>query len=215
MNFNVDLYWSFRSPYSYLAMHQYARIIKEYNIHINLRPVYPLAIREPNFFEKNHPNWLAYVIRDILRVAELHNIPLVMPNPDPIVQNIMTREISKDQPYIYSLTRLGQIAARCGKSFDFCHAVSLLIWGGTKDWHLGDHLKNAAVSAGLDWDDMQKILESDAQSLDADISDNQSALETAGHWGVPTLIFDGEPFFGQDRIELALWRMKKAGLKKR
>jgi hypothetical protein len=30
-----------------------------------------------------------------------------------------------------------------------------------------------------------------------------------------TLVFDGEPFFGLDRIDVALWRMKAAGLKKR
>jgi len=32
---------------------------------------------------------------------------------------------------------------------------------------------------------------------------NQDALKAAGHWGVPTLVFDGEPFFGQDRIAMA------------
>ena len=41
---------------------------------------------------------------------------------------------------------------------------------------------------------------------------NQAALEAAGHWGVPTLVFQGEPFFGQDRIDVALWRMQAAGL---
>jgi 2-hydroxychromene-2-carboxylate isomerase len=32
---------------------------------------------------------------------------------------------------------------------------------------------------------------------------------------VPTLVFDGEPFFGQDRIDMALWRMEQKGLTKR
>jgi 2-hydroxychromene-2-carboxylate isomerase len=52
----------------------------------------------------------------------------------------------------------------------------------------------------------------DAEALDAEIAENQTALEAAGHWGVPTLVFDGEPFFGQDRIDMALWRMKQKGL---
>ena len=51
--------------------------------------------------------------------------------------------------------------------------------------------------------------------LDVEIAANQTALEQAGHWGVPTLVFDGEPFFGQDRIELALWRMQQKGLEGR
>ena len=44
---------------------------------------------------------------------------------------------------------------------------------------------------------------------------NQVALEIAGHWGVPTLVVDGEPFFGQDRIEMAKWRMEQKGLRPR
>jgi len=28
-------------------------------------------------------------------------------------------------------------------------------------------------------------------------------------------VFNDEPFFGQDRIDLALWRMEQAGLEKR
>ena len=29
------------------------------------------------------------------------------------------------------------------------------------------------------------------------------------------MVFRGEPFFGQDRIELLFWRMRQAGLKPR
>ena len=52
----------------------------------------------------------------------------------------------------------------------------------------------------------------DAESCEAEIEANQVALEKAGHWGVPTLVFDGEPFFGQDRIDMAIWRMERKGL---
>ena len=37
----------------------------------------------------------------------------------------------------------------------------------------------------------------------------------AGHWGVPTMVFEGEPFFGQDRLDVLLWRLKQNGLKER
>jgi len=29
---------------------------------------------------------------------------------------------------------------------------------------------------------------------------------------VPTLVFEGEPFFGQDRIGMVQWRMEQRGL---
>ena len=35
------------------------------------------------------------------------------------------------------------------------------------------------------------------------------------HWGVPTFAFENEPFFGQDRIDLLIWRMESKGLARR
>lgn len=215
MTLHADIFWSFRSPYSYLATRRYRALVDTYDIELNLRPVYPLAIREPDFFERNHPNWLRYTFTDIFRVAQYLDIPMGPPRPDPIVQDIATRKISADQPYIFRLTRLGQAAARRGKSLAFCDEVSRLIWGGAENWHEGVHLNGAANRAGLDLAELDAEALADADMLDREIETNQTALEDAGHWGVPTLVFDGEPFFGQDRIDMAIWRMKQKGLVER
>lgn len=215
MTLEADVYWSFRSPYSYLATRRYVALTREYDLIINQRFVYPLAIRDPNFFEKNHPNWLGYVFKDIFRVAQFMDIPMAPPNPDPIVQDIATRKIAEDQPHIFLLTRMGQAASRRGKGLEFADEVSRLIWGGTQGWNEGDHLEQAATRAGLDLAELKAEAEARPEELDKEIAGNQNALEAAGHWGVPTLVFEGEPFFGQDRIDLAVWRMKQKGLAKR
>ena len=72
-----------------------------------------------------------------------------------------------------------------------------------------------ATRAGLDLAELDAEAENEAMALDAEIAANLIALEMAGHWGVPTLVFEGEPFFGQDRIEMARWRMEHKGLTKR
>src|SRR3546814_10912283 len=86
----------------------------------------------------------------MIRVAQFHGIPYGPPRPDPVVQDFATRAIAAEQPYIYRLTRLGQAAARRGKGLGFAHEAGQLIWGGAQDWHLGDHLADAARRAGLD-----------------------------------------------------------------
>ncbi len=215
MTLKADLYFSFRSPYSYLAIGRYRALTEIYDVEIDLRPVYPLAIRQPDFFERSHPNWLGYTVRDMMRVAQFHSIPFAAPKPDPIVQDMATRRIADEQPHIFRLTRLGQVAARKGKGLVFAEEVSRLIWGGTAGWHEGDHLANSAARAGLDWAELEEQAASDAAALDDEIAANQQALENSGHWGVPTLVFDGEPFFGQDRIEMVLWRMNEKGLAER
>ena len=215
MTLTADIFWSFRSPYSYLAIHKYRALAEQWDVQLNLRPVYPLAVREPGFFERNHPNWLRYLLTDVPRLAQYHGIPFAPPRPDPIVQNIATREIASDQPHIYRLTRMGQAAARRGRGLAFADEVSRLIWGGTAGWNEGDHILQATARAGLDQGELDAEVCAEPDALDAEIAASQAALEASGHWGVPTLVFDGEPFFGQDRVDLARWRMEQKGLQKR
>jgi 2-hydroxychromene-2-carboxylate isomerase len=215
MTRTADLYFSFRSPYSYLAIGRYRAMMAGWDLEIALRPVYPLAIREPDFFERNHPNWMRYTFADMFRVAQFHGIPFGPPRPDVIVQNLATRKIADEQPYVFRLTRLGQAAARRGRGLAFAQEVATLIWGGAENWHEGAHLAEAADRAELSLAELDAEALADAEALDAEIHANQAALEAGGHWGVPTLVFDGEPFFGQDRIEMALWRMQQKGLEKR
>lgn len=215
MTLTAELYFSFRSPYSYLAVGRYRAMTDKYDLDIALRPVWPLAIREPDFFERNHPNWLGYTMRDMLRVAQFHDIPFGAPRPDPIVQDVATRRIAADQPHIRRVTRMGQAAARRGSGLPFAHEAGQLIWGGQENWHEGDQLASAFARAGLDPAEIEREVAAQPDALDAEIAANQDALEAAGHWGVPTLVFDGEPFFGQDRIEMVRWRMEQKGLTER
>ena len=43
MTLSVDLFFSFRSPYSYLALPKTLKLVADYDVTVNLRPVYPLA----------------------------------------------------------------------------------------------------------------------------------------------------------------------------
>ena len=215
MTLTADIFWSFRSPYSYLATRRYRALAEEYDLTLTLRPVYPLAIRQPDFFERSHPSWFRYLFIDVARLSQYLGVPFLPPQPDPIVQDIRTRQIADEQPHIFRLTRMGQAAARRGKSLAFADEVSRLIWGGTAGWNEGNHLAGAADRAGLDFAELEAEIAREPEALDVEIAANQAALEAAGHWGVPTLVFEGEPFFGQDRIDLAVWRMEQKGLVKR
>ena len=75
MTLSVDLYWSFRSPYSYLATPRLRAMAQTFDLDINLRPVYPLAIRTPDFFGDLDPLWVPYLIRDTFRIAEREHLP--------------------------------------------------------------------------------------------------------------------------------------------
>jgi len=209
----VDVFWSFRSPYSYLATPRIMALEKEWNLTFNMRPVYPIAVRLDGFFKQANPMWLPYLVRDVMREAQRYETPFMWPRPDPIVMDLATGEVSKEQPYIHRLTRLGVDAVERGRGLPFIDEVSQIIWNGkVTGWHEGAHLAEAATRAGLDLAAMDAAVAADPARYDAIIEANQRELEAAGHWGVPTMVFAGEPFFGQDRIDLLLWRMGQHGL---
>jgi 2-hydroxychromene-2-carboxylate isomerase len=90
-----------------------------------------------------------------------------------------------------------------------------VIWGGTKDWDQGDHLARAAQRAGSTSPSSTRRPQREVDRIERVIEQNQKDHEAAGHWGVPTCAFRGEPFFGQDRLDVLLWRLKKNGLAER
>ncbi len=210
-----DFFFSYRSPYSYLATPMVAALMERYDLAPNLRVVMPIAVRIPGFFERVNPLWPPYLMRDTRRIAEMHAIPYRWPHPDPIVQ-LAPGKVAPDQPYIYRVSRMGAAAARAGKGFDFAKAAAFKIWSGViDDWHLGSHLADAASEAGLDGAALEREAETEAAALDAEIAANEAAQQQAGHWGVPLFAFNGECFFGQDRLDHLIWRMKQNGLKER
>jgi 2-hydroxychromene-2-carboxylate isomerase len=216
MTLSADLFFSFRSPYSYLAIGRYRALAQSHDVDITLRVVWPIAIRDPDLLFTGNPAAPRYILMDSFRAAQHLGIPFRWPRPDPVVQDLATREIATEQPLIRRICRLGQAASRAGKGLDFAYEVSKVIFDGTVDnWDEGDHLSAAAARASLDLGELEAEAASDQAALDAEIAANQDALEVAGHWGVPTLVLDGEPFFGQDRVDMAVWRMEQKGLAKR
>jgi len=215
MTLSIELYWSFRSPYSYLATGRLVAMQRDYDLDIAVRPVLPIAIRKGEFFTQVNPMWIPYLLRDTARIAEMLGLPYAWPRPDPVVTEPGTFKAAKDQPYAPRLTRLGCAAAERGKGLAFLDEVSKVIWSGTQNWDQGDHLTKAAARAGLDLAELEAAVNADIAKYDAVIETNQKAQADAGHWGVPLMVFKGEPFFGQDRLDLLLWRLKQNGLQPR
>src|SRR5262249_43765790 len=130
MTLEVDLFWSFRSPYSYIGLHKVKRLVAEFDVEVRARPVYPLAVRSPGFFTRVDPLFSSYVRRDSARVAEYESIPFRFPRPDPIVQDMRTLAIATEQPYIRRLTRLGAAAQLAGRGLALIDEVGRLLWDG-------------------------------------------------------------------------------------
>ena len=213
MSHSVDVFWSFRSPYSYIVVPKLIELESQWDAVVNVRPVLPIAVRQPDFFANADPLWTTYLMRDCVRSAEFAGMPLRWPRPDPVVMDFATRTYPKEQPHIHRLTRLGTLAAERGKGLAVLLAVSHLIWSGETDgWHEGDHLARAFAQAGCDLAEMDAVQAAEADRLDEVIKQNEADQRAGGHYGVPLMVHDGEPFFGQDRYDQLVWRMQQKGM---
>jgi 2-hydroxychromene-2-carboxylate isomerase len=216
MSFAVDLFFSFRSPYSYLALTKTRRMVDMYDVVVRLRPVYPLAVRIPNFFKNANPNFAKYVYLDSARVALHDGVPFRLPRPDPVVQDMTTFEVAAEQPLIKRLTRLAAATQVEGRSLEFAEAISRVLWdGSTNGWNEGDHLLFAALRAGFNLRKLDAAIVDNPRRYDDVIASNEKDHAATGHWGVPTFAYEGEPFFGQDRIDHLIWRLQGQGMTKR
>ncbi len=212
----VDVYYSFRSPYCYLLTPRLAALAAEWAVEVAIRPVYPIAVRAPDFFTRVDPLYRSYHLRDSARLAAFLGMPYRRPAPDPIVQDLETGAIAAAQPYIRRITRLGMAAAEAGAGLAFVQAVMPVLWdGSTDDWHEGSHLAEAMTRAGFDAAALERRAGEEAAALDAAIATNEAAQREAGHWGVPLMVFEGEPFYGQDRYPHLLWRLEQARVARR
>ena len=213
----IDLYFSYRSPYSYLILPRMLRLKEKYDIEINFKVVYPIAIRMPEWFEgKNIFTFFFFKMIDMRLQAKKLGIPFTSKlKPDPIRQNIMTGKISSHQPYIFDICHLGQMAQMKGVGMEFAFEVSSLIFGGVENWNNDENLSEAAKKAGLDLTQLRESVNVHEEEIIGQIKQNQVDQLNAGHHGVPLTVIGDKHFFGQDQFDKIMETLKENGLKER
>ncbi len=213
----IDLYFSYRSPYSYLILPRMLKLREKYDIEINFKVVYPIAIRMPEWFEgKNFFTFFFFKMIDMRLQAKKLGIPFTSKlKPDPIRQNIMTGKISSHQPYIFDICHLGQMAQMKGVGMEFAFEVSSLIFGGVENWNTDENLSEAAKKVGLDLNQLRESVNVHEEEIIGQIKQNQVDQLNAGHHGVPLTVIGDKHFFGQDQFDKIMETLKKNGLKER
>ena len=213
----IDLYFSYRSPYSYLILPRMLKLKEKYDIEINFKVVYPIAIRMPEWFEgKNFFTFFFFKMIDMRLQAKKLGIPFTSKlKPDPIRQNIMTGKISSHQPYIFDICHLGQMAQMKGVGMEFAFEVSSLIFGGVENWNTDENLSEAAKKVGLDLNQLRESVKVHEEEIIGQIKQNQVDQLNAGHHGVPLTVIGDKHFFGQDQFDKIMETLKENGLKER
>jgi 2-hydroxychromene-2-carboxylate isomerase len=220
---DVYLCTSFRSPFAYVGMNRYAELEETYNAKVHVRYVYPIAIRDPGFFAKAADYRYLYDPHDMQRTARSQGIPYHVDTSgktwtDPVVTKNVIEVAPKDkQLYIYRLYRISTLLQEehPDKSLDWATIMFRKIYDGTASTTWPDDIPKVLTSLGLDAKAIEKKAKDNEAKYLAVVEKNQEWCHASGHGGVPNAVFRGEPFWGQDRIDTLVWRLKQNGLTER
>jgi 2-hydroxychromene-2-carboxylate isomerase len=214
-----DLYWSMRSPYSYLVLDRILALNEHYNVKMTFMPTLPIAVKSGGFPGAPWYRW-NYDMIDQHRVAKRLGIVFRRPRPEVVIQDTWPPyEVSlnipkgeQNQPLVYLISRCAAAAKMQDKGGEFLDHVSHMMWDGTvDDWP--EHLAEYMTRAGMDGENVLADVKASPKKYD-DVLLNVvgQAKSKTGSGGVPEMVFRGEPFFGQDMFDSFFWRLAENGL---
>ena len=188
----LDFYFSFRSPYSYLAAPRVFALPERFDVSVAYRGVIPMAMRGQSVPRAKQ----LHTLRDVAREARRLGMPFGRihdPLGDGAIRCLLVAEHAVD----------------VGRAREFVLVASRAIWGEAVEVASDDGLRGVCERAGLEWAACQAALHDPA--LRARVDASTAALGALGHWGVPVTVFGDELFWGQDRIEDLEVALRDAG----
>ena len=176
----LELFYSFRSPYSYLCLERIFAIADAFGLKLTVRPVLPMVMRGMQVPKSK----LIYIANDTSREARRLAIPFGN-IADPV----------------------GKGAERCLAVFfyaqnekrerDFLRNAGEAIWARGIDVATDKGMRKVTGRSGLFWPDVLEAMEDDAWRTS--VEENRVSMMESGSWGVPTLRLGDFVVWGQDR----------------
>lgn len=183
-DFRIELFVSFRSPYSYVSVPQFKRLRDRYGLQICVRPVLPMVMRGLAVPRAKR----FYLAFDAKREADRLGVPYGRVC-DPLGKGIG-----------YCMSVFFNCAEPRGIALDFYHEVTKGAWSEGRDIaHLPDLIELCA-RAGISEADMRAAI--DQRGWRERAQENRDALTAMGLWGVPSFRIGSYAGWGQDRIPL-------------
>lgn len=185
----IQFYFDFSSPYSYIASEQIEAIVERHDRRVEYRPVllgavFKVAGGAP-LTELYGPK-ARYALRDFSRSARHANVPYSQPGRFP------TGSLHAKRAVVWLQQHRPEAVA------PFVHAVYRAYFVQGQDISGTEVVEAAAGPAGVDAAELQAGVQQ---------PDTKERLKTqveqaiaAGVFGAPTIVVDGELFWGHDRL---------------
>lgn len=177
----LTLYFSLRSPYSYLGLLRAIKLTEHYQIPLELKPVLPMLMRGMKVPKKKG----MYIALDTKREAKSYGLAF----------GKIADPLGKGVERCYALF---DYAKSQGKEIEFMKNYATAVWSQRVFSDSDNGLKHIVEKSDLDWQKAQSMLNNQSWRKWADT--NLKELFDLGLWGVPSFKYKDTRVFGQDKL---------------
>ncbi|MBU2289325.1 MAG: 2-hydroxychromene-2-carboxylate isomerase [Gammaproteobacteria bacterium] len=191
MNNTVRFYYDFGSPNAYLAHRVIPDIERRTGAHFQYVPIllgglFKLTGNQPPMMAfADVPNKLAYERREMERFIARYELTDFRMNPDFPINTL-------------NLMRGAVAAERQGIAAPYAEAMFRFMWEDPRKLDDPEVFRDTLVAAGLPADTLLDL--ANQQTVKDELAVNTQRAFDDGAFGSPSFIFEGELFFGKDKL---------------
>ncbi|VVE71312.1 2-hydroxychromene-2-carboxylate isomerase [Pandoraea anapnoica] len=192
MSLTCEYFLATQSPYVYMGHARFVELTRRYGVQIQLKPMdlgrvfsgsggLPLA--------KRAPQRQAYRLVELARWSKYLGLPL---NLEPKFFPVSGDPAAK-------LVIATQLAHGTDKALELVGAVSNALW--VEERNIADDATLQALADSVSLDGKSLLAASHGASVQAAYDANTDDAAAAGVYGAPWFVFEGQPYWGQDRLD--------------
>jgi 2-hydroxychromene-2-carboxylate isomerase len=187
-----EYFFAPHSPWAYLGHARLAALVRQYGVQVEIKPcdlgkVFSISGGLP--LPKRAPQRQAYRLIELKRWSEFLGLPLnLQPKFFPVPPDLAAKFIIA-----------AQLAHGTNTALDLTGAVMKALWAEDKNISDADTLAGIAAAFELDGRALVKSAETASVQTEYDRFTDQAMAGNV--FGSPWYVVDGEPYWGQDRLD--------------
>jgi len=188
----IDVYFDYASPFAYLAAEVLPGFCDRADVSLHWMPIDLMHLSNYKNGLPYSPVKRRYIAIDAMRAAEYHGVPIRVPKPHPVQST--------------AALRLAVVAGSEPGFLEVHRALSRAAWREQRDLASRAVLVDCIARANGPVEEW--LLEAETPETVARLEANTSEAEAQGVFGVPSMILEGELFWGLDSLQTLEWRLR-------
>ena len=194
----IDYYDSMSSPWTYLGHRRFEKLAHCFGLTINHKPMDLLKVWSVSGglpLKERARQRQVYRHVELRRWSEILQVPC---NLEPAYHPVADRRACY------------MVIAAMRQGLDWstlAYALLRAVW--VEDRNIADHPTLAAIAEENGMDGKALLASTEEAALQAEYQSNTEEAMRIGVFGAPTYVYDGELFWGQDRLQMLEWRLRQ------